>query len=118
MDPVSCFPPPYEEAMTTEAKKINKIQHSLNGNTQSDDDINILQINTSNADCCSKIHELRSKFNANEAHMIIISEANSEVQDQAKYYKRARFFPDFQFEDKAIAPHAKARLTVMVKNDI
>ena len=63
-------------------RKLNKTSHTKNGNKQMH--YKILQINSSNANFCSKLRELKVTININMAQIIIISESNAEIDDNEK----------------------------------
>merc|ERR1711954_227857 len=54
------------------ARNSNKIAHVTFGN-KTKSHYKIIQINTSNADFCTKLHELKSTINSNMSEIIIIS---------------------------------------------
>ena len=78
----------------------------------------VLQINGSNADFGTKLTELQTTINSNKSEIVIISEANSEVDDPEQMEARRKAFPSFSFEDKTVTGNPKARCTVMVGNHI
>ena len=82
-------------ASETKALNHNKLMHALEGNKKH---YKILQINSSNADFNSKLHELRATVNDNEADIVIVSESNFECGDDEKTDTRQSHFPDFSFE--------------------
>ena len=54
----------------------------------------------------------------NKADITLISESNIEILDDEEMAARASKFPDFKCKDKRIDSQLKARLTMMVRNDI
>ena len=75
----------------------NKVMHTLQGNKKH---YKILQLNSSNADFNSKLHELRSTINFNEADIVIISESNFEHQIP----RPGSWQPEFPLE-RRLLPH-------------
>ena len=92
------------------AEKSNKIAHTTNGNRSH---YKIMQVNSSNANFCSKLPELEAMINNNKSDIIVISEANAEIKDKDKMEERQKAFPQFNFEDKEIENNDKARCTIM-----
>ena len=66
----------------------------------------------------SKLPELRSTVDTNNSDIVIVSEANFDLDDQDKYDEREKIFPDYNFIDKEVTGNRKARLTLMVKKPI
>ena len=51
----------------------------------------------------------RTMINDHKSDIILISEANADVEDADKMTARAKMFPDFDFEDKLVLGNKKAR---------
>ena len=93
----------------------NKVAHTTNGNVTH---YKILQINSSNCDFNKKLVELRAMINEHKSDIVLISEANADVEDSVKMTARAKMFPDFHIEDKLVTGNKRARCSVMVSTEI
>ena len=90
--------------------------HSINGNPEIlSRQLNIIQINSSNSHFCTKIDELVVTIIENKADIIIISESNMEMDDPERILEREMKLPEYNFEDKLIAPFTKARVSMIIK---
>ena len=66
----------------------------------------------------TKKDELLITIEKNMADIVVISESNMDMSDAEVIEERKTKFPHFSFIDKIINPHRKARLTIMVHEDI
>ena len=93
--------------------------HTINGNVPPlNKKINIIQINTSNANFNTKLNELRLITERKRADVVIVSESNMETNNVLKINKRQNKFPNYTFIDKVTGNSDKARVTLMIDNDI
>ena len=100
------------------AKENNKNLHTKNGNRKVINHYKIVQINGSNACFNTNIHELRITINENQSQIVVISEANVDVDNEDKIKERDDKFADFKFEDKLVKNHNKARICIMIHKNI
>ena len=97
----------------------NKRVHSLNGNFEViDRNICVLQLNYSNCNFATKIEELKITIHENKADIVILSESNIDTNNLELMTPRQTKFPEFKFKDKVTANIPKARVSIMVKNDL
>ena len=98
------------------------MMHSMNRNTQADNylrkKIVILQLNCSNSNFMTKTDELFVTIESHKADIVIVSESNMDMTDVELIEERQAKFPNFSFIDKRIDPFPKARLTIMVHEDV
>ena len=95
----------------------NNKTHMINGNIAKDiieKQINILQLNTSNANFTTAIDKLVTTIAEYESNIMIISKSNLLVYDTEQIEVRKQKLPNFNFEDKVIAGHDKARVTMIM----
>ena len=91
--------------------------HTKNGN-RTDNKYRILQLNTSNCEFNSKLVELRATIDDKSADIIIVSESNSEVDDNIKMDDWQKAFPEYKFVDKLVPNNKRARCSLMIRNEI
>ena len=76
------------------AKNNNKEQHIKNGNRKNINHYKILQVNTSHANYNTKIQDLRLTINEQESQIVVISEANMNLDDSDNLEERRKTFVD------------------------
>ena len=72
-------------------KNKNKTAHTTNGNTMH---YKVMQVNSSNCDFNSKLNELRSMIDQHKSEILLISEANTDVDDKDKWMKELKRSPN------------------------
>ena len=96
--------------------------HAHNGNKGNPEILQkklvILQLNCSNSNFMTKKEELDVTIETNKADIVVVSESNMDTTDQKLLDERQSKFPTFRFVDKVIHPFPKARLTIMVHQDV
>ena len=92
----------------------NKAQYSLTNISHCE----VLHVNASNSDFCTKIPELTATINDNMSNTVLISKANVEVDEPKKMEERAKAFPEYHFEDKLVTGKRKARCSVMISKEL
>ena len=80
--------------------------------------LNILQLNTSNANWDTRQLELLTTLVNNDADISIISEANAEVNKPDKMISRESVFKEYNIEDKLVNNQSRARISVIIKKGI
>ena len=100
------------------AKENNKNLPAENGNKKVINHYKVLQINGSHACFNTKIQELRTTINENQSQIVVLSEANVDKNDEKKMKEREDKFTDFNFEDKMVKNHDKARICIMIHKNI
>ena len=84
----------------------NKETHTINGNPEIlNKQINIIQINSSNANFNSKLEELVVTMERQKADVCVISESNMEHSNPVKMTERKSKFPQYNIVDKIISNH-------------
>ena len=97
----------------------NKKTHAINGNPEIlNKQINIIQINSSNANFNSKLEELVVTMERQKADVCVISESNMEHSNPVKMTERKSKFPQYNIVDKIISNHDKARVSVLIHKEI
>merc|ERR1711954_398742 len=81
----------------------NKNMHNTNGNNEVlRDDIQVIEVNASNANFTTKIEELQVIVDKTKADIAIISKANTEVKNDIKMTERESKFTAYNIIDKVI----------------
>ena len=91
---------------------------NANTNNKFVEKLNILQINTSNANWDTRQYELLTTLTNNDADISIISEANAQLNKPDKLINRNSVFKEYNIEDKIINNQQKARLSIIIKKGI
>ena len=82
------------------------------------DKLNIVQVNTSNADWDTKQTELLTTIVNEDADICIVSESNSELNKPDKMAKRNSAFKNYKIEDKKVNNQNKSRISIIIKKEI
>ena len=94
------------------------MQHSLNGNLDQPDNITVLQLNTGNGGFKGTEARLRLTIEETKAKVIILSEANLDVNNPEHTVIRDSKFQGFNFEEKLFEGNSNARLVMLISKDI
>ena len=86
------------------AQSHNKMMHIINGNMSVlTSKVNLIQLNSSNANFCSKLDELAATIREQKAEIVIISESNMEKDNDKNVFKIIKI-PYFQVRGQVYSP--------------
>ena len=77
--------------------------------------LNILQLNTSNANWETKALELLTTIESHNTDICIVPEANADTTKAEKVYARNNMFKNYHIEVKTVNSQSKARIALIIK---